>query len=162
MNYQEKLDSLQDNFQQVASKFTLIDKKISERSSTAVRIGERMDSIDKQREKISEAKLLIEQFSQLNRQQQLPAIMTDESKIYDRASLVKKLITVTEDLQSIPNKTQLGKQRVEECGSMVENSLIQLFDKAQSQDDYTTMKVCQISILFLFFYFWIVEYSYRF
>ena len=130
------------SFQETFAKFDRIDKQIYDRGNAAVRIGERMQSIERQREKADEAKMLIERFSQLNQQQQLPVIMTDDSKIRERASLIKKLMSITQELESIPNKTELGKKRVEECSNELENRLLLLFDQAQAEGNFKKMKVC--------------------
>ena len=86
--------------------------------------------------------MLIERFSQLNSQQTLPVIMTDDNKIYERAALLRKLKLITQDLESIPNKTQMGKQRVIQCSADLETKLLQLFDQAQADNDFHKMKEC--------------------
>lgn len=140
--YQQKMAGLHETFMTSSQKFSHIDKQIYDRGNTALRIGEQMESVDRQKEKAAEAKLLIERFSQLNLQRDLPALMTDDSKISERAALIKKLQVVTQDLSSARHQTAL--QRVEQHGNEIELKLLALFEKAQSQGDFERMKVRRV------------------
>lgn len=135
------MKELNKEFQANFSRFSEIDKKICNIGEVAIRIGERLEFADRQREKAAEAKLLIERFSLLNSQPEMPAMMTDESKIYERVHIIKKLAAITQDLETIPGKTELGKKRVSQCSNELENRLLELFQEAHDKNDINKMKV---------------------
>ena len=58
--YAKKLDELSKNFAAVGNSFTSLEDRISEVGRTAIRIGEQLETIDKQRNRASEAHDLIE------------------------------------------------------------------------------------------------------
>ncbi|CBQ67730.1 related to exocyst complex 100 kDa component [Sporisorium reilianum SRZ2] len=58
--YAKKLDELSKNFVAVGNSFTSLEDRISEVGRTAIRIGEQLETIDKQRNRASEAHDLIE------------------------------------------------------------------------------------------------------
>ncbi len=58
--YTKKLDELGKNFAAVGNSFTSLEDRISEVGRTAIRIGEQLETIDKQRNRASEAHDLIE------------------------------------------------------------------------------------------------------
>lgn len=58
--YTKKLDELSKNFVSVGNSFTSLEDRISEVGRTAIRIGEQLELIDKQRNRASEAHDLIE------------------------------------------------------------------------------------------------------
>ncbi|PWN48937.1 exocyst complex component Sec10 [Violaceomyces palustris] len=60
--YTKKLDELSKNFTAVGTSFSALEERISEVGRTAIRIGEQLETIDRQRNRASEAHDLIEYY----------------------------------------------------------------------------------------------------
>eukprot|EP00494_Astrolonche_serrata_P029123 UN29390 len=121
--------------------FTYLDKRVSRVSSTAVRIGDRMETVDAQQQRILEAKEVIKYFVLFNNNKEDPLFGRirdkEPAELFEAADWAIKLRTVATDLRN-PNLP--GVEKINSKATEIQEVLLDKFDEASKQDNFITMK----------------------
>ncbi|CAB4489655.1 exocyst complex component Sec10 [Rhizophagus irregularis] len=142
--HRKKLVELKTTFEDVVNSFETLETRINEVGNTAIRIGEQLETIDKQRSRASESKELIEYFMAFNRGDisQLEYLRTQNGKEgqFKAATISRRLNAIAKEVD-IPGG-EVARSRIEKYCEVLEKELLEEFDKAYRQKDKETMKHC--------------------
>ncbi|GET01528.1 exocyst complex component Sec10 [Rhizophagus clarus] len=142
--HRKKLVELKTTFEDVVNSFETLETRINEVGNTAIRIGEQLETIDKQRSRASESKELIEYFMAFNRGDisQLEYLRTQNGKEgqFKAATISRRLNAIAKEVD-IPGG-EVARSRIEKYCEVLEKELLEEFDKAYRQRDKTTMQHC--------------------
>ncbi|KAK0538566.1 Exocyst complex component 5 [Tilletia horrida] len=135
--YSTKLKELSGSFSSASSDFNALEDRISEVGRTAVRIGEQLETIDRQKSRASEAHDLIEYYYQFARGD---TTKLDKLKKEGGREGRMKVAVIARRLQAISkevdvegsNKTQ---EAVDHYCERFERDMLKLFDKAYRESD---------------------------
>ncbi|ELR13552.1 exocyst complex component 5, putative [Acanthamoeba castellanii str. Neff] len=97
--YKSKIWEQNRTFQGNLNSFKELDARISGVGNIAVRIGDRLEAVEKQRTAASEAKELINYFIELCSGEIKSSIFLDKKQLRERAKLLKKLSVFTKELE---------------------------------------------------------------
>eukprot|EP00002_Diphylleia_rotans_P024495 TRINITY_DN4839_c0_g1_i3.p1 TRINITY_DN4839_c0_g1~~TRINITY_DN4839_c0_g1_i3.p1 ORF type:complete len:635 (+),score=113.81 TRINITY_DN4839_c0_g1_i3:56-1960(+) len=147
--HKQGLESIASQGELVMEKFQELDSKITTVGQTAVRIGDSLDIVDKQKNRGIEAKELTEDFIRLNTEKpsSLAEFDQDSQNLQENASLFRKLYGYTRDLK-IPSIMQAVKS-VETIYFEIERKLLDEFTAGCTSKSIPLMKQCA-STLFEF------------
>ncbi|KAI8919589.1 exocyst complex component Sec10-domain-containing protein [Entophlyctis helioformis] len=113
-----KMKEFADSFDDVQRAFESLDSRLSEVGNTTIRIGEQLETIDKQKTRAAEAKDLIQQFLEFNK------------GVFTRLDTLRR---------SGPEGEYKARTNIEKYCEGLEKSLLAEFDQAYSQADRETM-----------------------
>lgn len=139
----KKMQELNYSFESAYAAFESLERRLGEVGNTAIRIGEQLESIDKQRSKASEARDLVNYFMDFNQNQ------------HDRLDLVrdglgkeglKKVAVIARRLNDIAKEvdasgTETAKMNIEKYCEEIERSLLDKFDRAYKEGNLAEMAV---------------------
>ncbi|CAG8563783.1 5213_t:CDS:10, partial [Cetraspora pellucida] len=141
--HRKKLHELKTTFEDVVHSFENLETRINEVGNTAIRIGEQLETIDRQRLRASESKDLIEYFMAFNKGDisRLENLRAQGTEGQFKASIIaRRLNTIAKEVD-IPGAEDAG-ARIEKYCEVLEKELLDQFDKAYRQKDSKTMHVC--------------------
>ncbi|KAL2914341.1 Exocyst complex component 5 [Polyrhizophydium stewartii] len=135
-----KMKDFSDAFDDVHRAFESLDSRLSEVGNTAIRIGEQLETIDKQRTRASEAKDLIQYFSEFNRGvfSRLDTLRRSGPEGEHKAAIIaRRLNTIAKEVDIAG--TEAARANIEKYCEGLEKNLLAEFDQAYSQADRDTM-----------------------
>ncbi|TPX51291.1 hypothetical protein SeMB42_g00272 [Synchytrium endobioticum] len=160
-NFQRKIDDLEDDeagmertrrkkmgqihgaFEGVSHAFETLESQIGEVGNTAIRIGEQLETIDRQRTRALEAKELIEFYMEFNagKSAKLEALASSGPEGEQKSAIVlRRLSAIAKDVD-IPG-TETARTHIERFCEDMETKILDVFDKAYKNGDKATMKHC--------------------
>ncbi|KAJ8330382.1 hypothetical protein BDV3_003129 [Batrachochytrium dendrobatidis] len=145
---QRKLKSFGDTFDDVHRAFESLDSRLSEVGNTAIRIGEQLETIDKQKTRAAEAKDLIQYFLEFNKGifTRLDTLRQSEPDGgYKAAIIARRLNTIAKEVDIAD--TEAARANIEKYCENLEKSLLVEFDQAYSQGDGSTMNKIACTLL---------------
>ncbi|KAG9289444.1 hypothetical protein G9A89_008005 [Geosiphon pyriformis] len=144
VSHRKKLQELTSTFEDVVTSFESLETRINEVGNTAIRIGEQLETIDRQRLRASESKELIEFFMAFNRgdSTKLENLKKQQGREgqFKAAVIARRLNTIAREVD-IPG-AEAAKARVEKFCEVLEKELLDQFDRAYRKGDAKTMKHC--------------------
>ncbi|KAF8977784.1 Exocyst complex component 5 [Entomortierella lignicola] len=147
--FKKQVKELGLGFEDVQSSLESLDSRISEVGSTAIRIGEKLETADKQRARAVLSKKLMEYFMQFNegRCPALESLMTQqglEGQI-EAARILRQLAVLAKEVD-LPD-TQVGREGIEKFREQFETDMLSSFDKAYRHADPKVMAHCAKALL---------------
>ncbi|KAG9066673.1 Exocyst complex component 5 [Linnemannia hyalina] len=147
--FKKQVKELGSGFGDVQSTLESLDSRISEVGSTAIRIGEKLETADKQRARAVLSKKLMEYFMQFNDGgcPTLDSLMTQqglEGQI-EAARILRQLAVISKEVD-LP-ETQVARDGIEKFREQFETDMLSSFDKAYRQADPKVMAHCAKALL---------------
>ncbi|KAF9092029.1 Exocyst complex component 5 [Mortierella sp. AD031] len=147
--FKKQVKELGSGFEDVQSTLESLDSRISEVGSTAIRIGEKLETADKQRARAVLSKKLMEYFMQFNEGgcPTLESLMTQqglEGQI-EAARILRQLAVISKEVD-LPD-TQVARDGIEKFREQFETDMLSSFDKAYRQADPKVMAHCAKALL---------------
>ncbi|CAO3565912.1 unnamed protein product [Mortierella alpina] len=147
--FKKEVKELGSGFENVQSTLESLDSRISEVGSTAIRIGEKLETADKQRARAVLSKKLMEYFMQFNegRCPTLDSLMTQqglEGQI-EAARILRQLAILAKEVD-LPD-TQVAREGIEKFREQFETDMLSSFDKAYRHADPKVMAHCAKALL---------------
>ncbi|KAH7052614.1 exocyst complex protein [Linnemannia elongata] len=147
--FKKQVKELGSGFEDVQSTLESLDSRISEVGSTAIRIGEKLETADKQRARAVLSKKLMEYFMQFNEGgcPTLESLMTQqglEGQI-EAARILRQLAVISKEVD-LP-ETQVARDGIEKFREQFETDMLSSFDKAYRQADPKVMAHCAKALL---------------
>ncbi|KAF9091497.1 Exocyst complex component 5 [Mortierella sp. GBA35] len=147
--FKKQVKELGSGFEDVQSTLESLDSRISEVGSTAIRIGEKLETADKQRARAVLSKRLMEYFMQFNEGgcPTLESLMTQqglEGQI-EAARILRQLAVISKEVD-LPD-TQVARDGIEKFREQFETDMLSSFDKAYRQADPKVMAHCAKALL---------------
>ncbi|TPX36908.1 hypothetical protein SmJEL517_g00874 [Synchytrium microbalum] len=160
-NFQRKIDDLEDeeastertrrkkmaeiytSFESVSQAYEMLEAQIGEVGNTAIRIGEQLETIDRQRTRALEAKELIEFYMEFNtgRSAKLEQLSSSGPEGELKSAIVlRRLNAIAKDVD-IPG-TDMARMHIERFCEDMEKKMLDVFDRAYKSGDKATMKHC--------------------
>ncbi|KAJ3054447.1 Exocyst complex component 5 [Rhizophlyctis rosea] len=143
-----KLGEIQGAFDDVQSAFELLDSRLGEVGKTAIRIGEQLETIDKQRTRAMEAKDLIQYFIQFNQggSKQLEGLRASGPEGEYKAAITAKRLNLIAKEVDIPG-TETARMNIEKFCEDTERGILDQFDAAYKDGDRAVMNRCAKTLL---------------
>ncbi|KAJ3124738.1 Exocyst complex component 5 [Nowakowskiella sp. JEL0407] len=138
---QRKLVEINTAFEDVQSSFESLELRLTEVGNTAVRIGEQLETIDKQRARAVEARDLIQHYIELNDKNSNRLDELRKSGIEGEckaAIIARRLNAIAKDVD-LPD-TEKAREEIAKYCEILEKSLLESFDNAYKKNDVPTMK----------------------
>ncbi|KAG0356738.1 Exocyst complex component 5 [Podila minutissima] len=147
--FKKQVKELGAGFDDVQGTLESLDSRISEVGSTAIRIGEKLETADKQRARAVLSKQLMEYFMQFNegRCPTLESLMTQqglEGQI-EAARILRQLAILAKEVD-LPD-TQVAREGIEKFREQFETDMLSSFDKAYRHADPKVMAHCAKALL---------------
>ncbi|KAF9430816.1 Exocyst complex component 5 [Podila epigama] len=147
--FKKQVKELGAGFEDVQSTLESLDTRISDVGSTAIRIGEKLETADKQRARAVLSKQLMEYFMQFNegRCPTLESLMTQqglEGQI-EAARILRQLAILAKEVD-LPD-TQVAREGIEKFREQFETDMLSSFDKAYRHADPKVMAHCARALL---------------
>ncbi|KAG0270149.1 Exocyst complex component 5 [Actinomortierella ambigua] len=141
--FKKQVKELGVSFEDVQSTLESLDNRISEVGGTAVRIGEKLETADKQRARAVLSKKLMEYFMQFNegRCPALESLMTEkglEGQV-EAARILRQLAVLAKEVD-LPD-TQEARRGIEKFREEFETEMLASFDKAYRHADPKVMAI---------------------
>ncbi|CAG8447345.1 10562_t:CDS:10 [Acaulospora colombiana] len=141
--HRKKLHELKVTFEDVVHSFETLETRINEVGNIAIRIGEQLETIDRQRLRASESKDLIEYFMAFNRGD-IARLENQRARGKDgqfKAAIIARRLNAIAKEVDIPG-AEAARARIEKYCEVLEKELLEQFDRAYRRKDVTTMKGC--------------------
>ncbi|KAF9357950.1 Exocyst complex component 5 [Mortierella sp. NVP85] len=147
--FKKKVKELGHSFENVQTSLESLESRISEVGSTAIRIGEKLETADKQRARAVLSKKLMEYFMQFNegRCPTLETLVTQkglEGQI-EAARILRQLAVLSKEVD-LPD-TQTAREGIEKSREQFETDMLSSFDKAYRAADPRVMAHCARALL---------------
>ncbi|KAG0242345.1 Exocyst complex component 5, partial [Actinomortierella wolfii] len=147
--FKKQVKELGVSFEDVQATLESLDNRISEVGGTAVRIGEKLETADKQRARAVLSKKLMEYFMQFNegRCPALESLMTQqglEGQV-EAARILRQLAVLAKEVD-LPD-TQEARRGIEKFREEFETEMLASFDKAYRHADPKVMAHCARALL---------------
>ncbi|KAG0027235.1 Exocyst complex component 5 [Podila clonocystis] len=147
--FKKQVKELGGGFDDVQGTLESLDSRISEVGSTAIRIGEKLETADKQRARAVLSKQLMEYFMQFNEGHcpTLESLMTQqglEGQI-EAARILRQLAILAKEVD-LPD-TQVAREGIEKFREQFETDMLSSFDKAYRHADPKVMAHCAKALL---------------
>ncbi|KAG0304479.1 Exocyst complex component 5 [Dissophora globulifera] len=149
LSFKKHVKELGQGFDDVQSSLESLDSRISEVGGTAIRIGEKLETADKQRARAILSKTLMEYFMQFNegRCPTLESLMTQqglEGQI-EAARILRQLAVLAKEVDL--EDTQVARDGIEKFREQFETDMLSSFDKAYRHADPKVMAHCAKALL---------------
>ena len=128
----------------VVETFQHLDERIQTVATKAMHIGDRLEAVNRQRERTIEAKSMMVYFEQF--EEGTPdKVFTDRAQIHRGAELIHKLSNLASELGA---STKLAQARtaIQHTYADIEQRVMEMFAEAREQRNYTAMKECAESL----------------
>ncbi|KAF9582414.1 Exocyst complex component 5 [Lunasporangiospora selenospora] len=147
--FKKQVKELGNGFEGVQTTLESLESRISEVGSTAIRIGEKLETADKQRARAVLSKKLMEYFMQFNegRCPALESLVTQqghEGQI-EAARILRQLAVLAKEVD-LPD-TQVAREGIEKFREQFETDMLSSFDKAYRHADPKVMAHCAKALL---------------
>lgn len=131
--YKSDLRGFVDDLSNVMHEFRNLDGKISKVSHTAIKIGDRLENVEEQRQQILDSEELIEHFLRFNKKEEfreIDPIFFAESgdSLYKAARLIIKLKDISQDLAF--GETENAKKEINKISDRIKQNLTDEFIRA--------------------------------
>ncbi|RUS21835.1 exocyst complex component Sec10-like protein [Endogone sp. FLAS-F59071] len=140
--HKKKVQDLAGTFEDVYQSFENLETRINEVGNTAIRIGEQLETIDRQRSRASEGRDLVEYFMEFNEggSERLEWLRTQGGTEgqHKAAIVARRLNAISKDMD-LPGGARDGIEKL--CESL-EKDLLRDFDRAYKDGDPRTMAHC--------------------
>ncbi|ORX47562.1 exocyst complex component Sec10 [Piromyces finnis] len=135
-------------FDDVFKAFETLESRIGEVGNTAIRIGEQLENIDKQRNRTCDSKDIIQYFMEFNegnydRINKL-AENGDEGE-YEATVIIRRLINITNEVDA-PG-AEHAKGNIEKYSEELEKKILEKFDKVYKENDIDRMAIYAKSLM---------------
>ncbi|KXN89566.1 Exocyst complex component sec10 [Leucoagaricus sp. SymC.cos] len=146
--YSKKMADLNRSFEAVGSTFSGMESRMNDVSSTAVRIGDQLESVHVERQRAQAAHDLIDYYNQFSKGEtsRLDALRK-EGRVGRRqvAIILRRLITVAKEVDlPIAEKTR---ENIEKYCEKFEKEMLNLFDRCYRKGDPKMMHHCAQTLL---------------
>ncbi|KAL7748429.1 Exocyst complex component 5 [Sorochytrium milnesiophthora] len=142
--HKTKLGELNRSFQGMYTSFRTLESRIGDVGNTAVKIGEQLETIDKQRANAAEAKELITLFFDFNNQDtgkmEVMRQRMGADGQYRAAVIARRLMQISREVD-IPG-TEQARLGIEKYCELLETDLLRTFQDAYEQNDVKAMSEC--------------------
>eukprot|EP00698_Gefionella_okellyi_P003529 TRINITY_DN13320_c0_g1_i1.p1 TRINITY_DN13320_c0_g1~~TRINITY_DN13320_c0_g1_i1.p1 ORF type:complete len:727 (+),score=150.50 TRINITY_DN13320_c0_g1_i1:29-2209(+) len=136
------LVSLEEQLKHIITGFSDLEHRVHNISLTAVRIGERLETFDRQRERALEAIELIDHFLEYVQGSE-PAVFTDAGRLHEAAAQIHALQTFANGLSPEQVNDSLGAiDAIQKRASAIESTLLDKFSDAGRSQHYEIMRHC--------------------
>jgi len=147
-NKKNRAKELNSAFDDVFKAFEKLENRIGEVGNTAIRIGEQLENIDKQKDRTCDSKDIIQYFMEFNegnydRINKL-AEEGDEGE-YEATAIVRRLINITNEVDAPGAENAKG--NIEKYSEELEKKILEKFDKVYKEDDIDKMAVYAKSLM---------------
>ncbi|KAL4211157.1 exocyst complex component Sec10 [Rhizopus microsporus] len=146
--YRQNIADLHESFDDVYRSYDSLENRISEVGKTAIRIGEQLETIDKERSKASESRDIIEYFMEFQEgsSERLDSLVqSGEEGQLKAAVIARRLNAVSKEVDNDPE----ARRAIEKFCESFENEILQDFNKAYTEGDPRQMAHCA-KVLFEF------------
>ncbi|KAJ3279781.1 Exocyst complex component 5 [Borealophlyctis nickersoniae] len=143
-----KLVEINEAFDDVQTAFEALDSRLGEVGNTAIRIGEQLETIDKQRTRAMEAKDLIQYFLEFNGggSSRLETLRASGHEGEYKAAIIGKRLNAIAKEVDIPG-TESARSNIEKFCEELEKSILEQFDSAYRRGDRDWMHRCAKTLL---------------
>ena len=127
----KKTQEIRESFEKLQEMFRELDKEIAKISSTAVRVGEHLSTLEQHKRRGLEAKEILEYFGRVSKTPSdvISQMLEDEHNLFETAALLRKVIPVVSVLEDTPH-TRTGKAQIEAMKAKVETKFTAKFSRA--------------------------------
>ena len=147
-NYKSELSGFMGNLSGIMHEFRDLDGRISKVSQTAIRIGDRLENVEEQRQQILDSEELIKHFLKFNKDKKYRDIddmffAESGDKLYKAARLIIKLHEIGTDLTS--PETLNARAEITNIANRIRENLKDEFKnayRAKREDNHIVMKEC--------------------
>lgn len=143
-SYNAKLQELKRNFEAVSGSYSSLESRISEVGRTAIRIGEQLESIDRLKQRASEAHDIIQYYFDfvLGDSARLETLRKEggrdgRAKV---ALLARRLLAVAKEVENMPGGEKT-RDNIEKYCEKFEKDMLRLFDRYYRKGDPQGMAV---------------------
>ncbi|KAI9291546.1 exocyst complex component Sec10 [Neoconidiobolus thromboides FSU 785] len=148
--HDKHLTNLNNSFKEVQISSKSLESQIGEVGNTAIRIGQQLESIDKQRSRLLQARdlfsffLEFSQHGQCNQLEEMRSVQGPDGQ-YKAAIIARKLSNISKEID-FPGmeKTRIT---IEKYNENLEQDLLETFDQAYTNGDISTMASCSKTLL---------------
>ncbi|KAI9224565.1 exocyst complex component Sec10-domain-containing protein [Blastocladiella britannica] len=139
--YKSTLGKLDVEYAAVYTSFETLEDRVSEVGNTAVRIGEQLEMIDKQRSKAADAQELLQFFLDFNKgvSDRLEALRKSPNGQARAAALARRLQQVVRDVSEVPG-TETARSEIDRYCELLERELLRDFELATESRDVAGMR----------------------
>ncbi|ORX63320.1 exocyst complex component Sec10 [Anaeromyces robustus] len=135
-------------FEDVFKAFETLESRIGEVGNTAIRIGEQLENIDKQRDRTCDSKDIIQYFMEFNegKYDRINKLVEsgDEGQ-YNATVIVRRLINITNEVDAPGAENAKG--NIEKYSEELEKKILEKFDKVYKEDDIEKMSMYAKSLM---------------
>jgi len=147
-NKKNRAKELNSAFDDVFKAFEKLENRIGEVGNTAIRIGEQLENIDKQRDRTCDSKDIIQYFMEFNKGNydriNKLAENGDEGE-YEATVIIRRLINITNEVDAPGAENAKG--NIEKYSEELEKKILEKFDKVYKEDDIDKMAVYAKSLM---------------
>ncbi|DAZ96686.1 TPA: hypothetical protein N0F65_009153 [Lagenidium giganteum] len=151
--YQEGLKSPELLLNKICEEMEDLEERFTKVSSTAVSIGDRLSTLDRERSRVLETDELMEALLALNdpasktikSSNRLFNTLRDKSQLHEASRAIKKMLVFSTELSS--PAISLAVTEIEHLSQSIETDLLNEFSEAQERSDEKTMKKCAVSLI---------------
>ncbi|KAJ1658543.1 Exocyst complex component 5 [Dispira simplex] len=148
--YQARVNNLRQAFKNMTTQFESLEKKINSIGSTAVRVGEQLESIDRERTRASDIEHLVDYFIEFSRGKstRLEDMLVEggPNGQCKAAIIMRRLNAIVQDGGDFGASDQ-AKTNIEFFCERLERDLLDSFDRSYRQHDITTMANCARALI---------------
>ncbi len=125
--HKAQLKQLNTRFHSIRTKFQQLDQRISKVSHTAVRTGQQLENVDRNRRKTMEGKRIIRQFLNFYKgdEKNLDPLFRDPNRLAEAARMIQKLQTISRELKD--HKTGKAHKLIRTTADRIEKALLKRF-----------------------------------
>lgn len=140
-----QLADINRRFREVHESYNRLETPFTEGGTQIIRIGEQLESFERQRAIATRSKDIVQYFREFN-SGKLSPIFSDDAKIHEVAKIMKQLQTIAHEADSIYTHEATTKIN-EYCKNIVHRLLKQMLQAFQSKNkDISTLKQCALTL----------------
>jgi len=147
-NKKNRAKELNSAFEDVFKAFENLESRIGEVGNTAIRIGEQLENIDKQRDRTCDSKDIIQYFMEFNegKYDRINNLVEsgDEGE-YDATVIIRRLINITNEVDAPGAENAKG--NIEKYSEELEKKILEKFDKVYKENDIDKMSIYAKSLM---------------
>ncbi|KAG4101973.1 exocyst complex component Sec10 [Neocallimastix lanati (nom. inval.)] len=127
-------------FEDVFKAFETLENRIGEVGNTAIRIGEQLENIDKQRDRTCDSKDIIQYFMEFNEgnyDRINKLVEENDEGEYNATIIIRRLINITNEVDAPGAENAKG--NIEKYSEELEKKILEKFDAAYKEEDIEKM-----------------------
>ncbi|KAI9357359.1 exocyst complex component Sec10-like protein [Zopfochytrium polystomum] len=138
-----KLSDLTATMEDVQASFLSLEAHLGEVGKTAIRIGEQLETIDKQRSRAAEARDLIQFYLDFNRESPslLDSFKQSSADAEAQTAVISRRLTAIAKEIDVPG-TEMARVNIERFSELFERELLERFDHAYRENSVEKMNPC--------------------